>query len=40
MKILLIAAPRPDSNQTEMHTGDSRPPMGLAYISAYNEHCG
>ena len=28
-KILLIAAPRPDSNQTAMHMGDGRPPMGF-----------
>ena len=40
MKILLIAAPRPDSNQTAMHMGDGRPPMGLAYISAYVEKFG
>ena len=39
-KILLIAAPRPDSNQTAMHMGDGRPPMGLAYISAYVEKFG
>jgi len=39
-KILLIAAPRPDSNQTAMHMGDGRPPMGLAYISAYVEQFG
>jgi len=39
-KILLIAAPRPDSNQTAMHMGDGRPPMGLAYISAYLEKFG
>ena len=39
-KILLIAAPRPDSNQTAMHMGDGRPPMGLAYISAYVENLG
>jgi len=37
MKILLVSAPRPDSNQTAMHMGDGRPPMGLAYISAYLE---
>ncbi len=36
-KILLLAAPRPDSNETAMHMGDGRPPMGLAYISAYVE---
>ena len=40
MKILLIAAPRPDSDQTAMHMGDGRPPMGLAYISAYVEQFG
>jgi radical SAM superfamily enzyme YgiQ (UPF0313 family) len=40
MKILLIAAPRPDSDQTAMHMGDGRPPMGLAYISAYVENFG
>ena len=40
MKILLIAAPRPDSDQTAMHMGDGRPPMGLAYISAYVEAFG
>ena len=39
-KILLIASPRPDSNQTAMHMGDGRPPMGLAYISAYVEKFG
>ena len=39
-KILLIAAPRPDSNETAMHMGDGRPPMGLAYISAYVENLG
>ena len=39
-KILLIAAPRPDSNETAMHMGDGRPPMGLAYISAYLEQFG
>jgi radical SAM superfamily enzyme YgiQ (UPF0313 family) len=39
-KILLIAAPRPDSNETAMHMGDGRPPMGLAYISAYVEKFG
>ena len=40
MKILLIAAPRPDSDGTAMHMGDGRPPMGLAYISAYVEDFG
>ena len=40
MKVLLIAAPRPDSNETAMHMGDGRPPMGLAYISAYVEKFG
>jgi radical SAM superfamily enzyme YgiQ (UPF0313 family) len=40
MKILLIGAPRPDSNQTAMHMGDGRPPMGLAYVSAYIESFG
>ena len=39
-KILLIAAPRPDSDETAMHMGDGRPPMGLAYISAYIEKFG
>ncbi len=39
-KILLISAPRPNSNQTAMHMGDGRPPMGLAYISAYVEKFG
>ena len=39
-KILLIAAPRPDSIQTAMHMGDGRPPMRLAYISAYVEKFG
>ena len=39
-KVLLIAAPRPDSNGTAMHMGDGRPPMGLAYISAYVEKFG
>ena len=39
-KVLLIAAPRPDSNRTAMHMGDGRPPMGLAYISAYVEKFG
>jgi len=40
MKILLIAAPRPNSDGTAMHMGDGRPPMGLAYISAYVEDFG
>ena len=40
MKVLLIAAPRPDSDGTAMHMGDGRPPMGLAYISAYVEDFG
>ena len=40
MKILLIAAPRPDSDGTAMHMGDGRPPMGLAYVSAYVEDFG
>jgi len=39
-KILLIAAPRPDSDETAMHMGDGRPPIGLAYISAYIEKFG
>ena len=40
MKVLLIAAPRPDSDETAMHMGDGRPPMGLAYVSAYLEKFG
>jgi len=35
MKILLFAAPRPNSNETAMHMGDGRPPLGLAYLNAY-----
>ena len=40
MKVLLIAAPRPSTNETPMHMGDGRPPMGLAYVSAYLEKFG
>ena len=40
MKILLIAAPRPNSDGTAMLMGDGRPPMGLAYISAFVEDFG
>ena len=40
MKILLVSAPRPNSNRTAIHMGDGRPPMGLAYISAYLEDFG
>lgn len=40
MKVLLVAAPRPDSDETAMHMGDGRPPMGLAYVSAYLEKFG
>ena len=40
MKILLVAAPRPNTNDTAIHMGDGRPPMGLAYISAYLENFG
>ncbi len=39
-KILLVSAPRPNSDQSAMHMGDGRPPMGLAYISAYVEKFG
>ena len=35
MRVLLFSAPRPNSNETAMHMGDGRPPMGLAYLSAY-----
>jgi len=40
MKVLLVAAPRPNSDETAMHMGDGRPPMGLAYVSAYLEKFG
>jgi radical SAM superfamily enzyme YgiQ (UPF0313 family) len=40
MKILLVSAPRPESDASPMHMGDGRPPMGLAYISAYLEQFG
>jgi len=40
MKVLLIAAPRPSTNETALHMGDGRPPMGLAYVSAYLEKFG
>ena len=40
MKILLVSAPRPESDASPMHMGDGRPPMGLAYISAYLEKFG
>ena len=40
MKVLLVSAPRPNSNKTAIHLGDGRPPMGLAYISAYLEDFG
>ena len=37
-KILLVSAPRPNSDQSAMHMGDGRPPMGLAYISIIAGH--
>lgn len=40
MKVLLFTAPRPNSNETAMHMGDGRPPLGLAYISAYIKKYG
>ena len=40
MKVLLFSAPRPNSNETAMHMGDGRPPMGLAYLSAYINQFG
>ncbi|KKN13252.1 hypothetical protein LCGC14_1008260 [marine sediment metagenome] len=40
MKVLFFSAPRPPSNKTAMHMGGGRPPMGLAYLSAYLKQFG
>lgn len=34
-RILLLTAPRPPVNETPLHLGDNRPPLGLGYIAAY-----
>lgn len=39
-KVLLLTAPRPTVNETPLHYGDNRPPLGLGYIAANLEKHG
>ncbi|MFA6318784.1 MAG: radical SAM protein, partial [Elusimicrobiota bacterium] len=33
-KVLLLTAPRPSADETPLHFGDNRPPIGLGYVAA------
>ena len=39
-RILLLTAPRPDIENSPLHFGDNRPPLGLGYVAAYLEEHG
>lgn len=38
--VLLVTAPRPSVDETPLHFGDNRPPLGLGYVAAYLEKYG